>query len=1257
MKHRRLVAIALLLLGIVALGGCEGAPCEPAPERCDGRDDDCDGQVDEAFPVGRPCDVGTGACAAAGRIACTSDGQGVACDAATSAPQAELCDGIDNDCDGQVDEPGDLAAGGQIGQPCTSAAHCGPGLTGCVAGRTECLGAQRRQDEACDGLDNDCDGVVDEAADLIAAGLVGVVCGDPKGACEGDQMGCVGGELLCVRIRQPSHEACDGLDNDCDGGVDEAAGLGAAGVGEACGSSEGACVSGALTCERGGLRCVDGIGPIDESCNGLDDDCDGILDEAVAAEGRPCDAGLGACREGRLRCVAGEAVCEGLIAPHAELCDGLDNDCDGQVDETAAGVGEVCGSPDGACVVGQLTCQAGELACAGQVGPAPELCDGVDNDCDGATDEAFAGLGEPCEREGDCRVGARLCAAGGQGLCCSADPECDPGRVVGDELCDGVDNDCDGGVDEGWQLGQACAAAGVCGAGRTECLDVHSAGCDSGPGGSRYAGRQEACDGQDDDCDGDVDEGWRVGQACDPPGRCGPGAIQCLPGGGAGCSTGPDGDAYGGRPELCDGSDDDCDGREDEGFTYANAAPGELCDGVGRCALGRVECSLDGGAAQCSTDPGGSAAQAREELCDGLDDDCDAGVDEGYPELGQACDGADGDLCRGGIVSCAADGAGAVCTGDDEGGAPDLCNGLDDDCDGTVDEVSPAQTAVCRGARGHVAVRCDGGACAVECLPGFGDDDGDLAQADGNGCEAYSGPRFTDVTAAAGVGYLHFHRLTPGVCQLNGGQCVEDFMTGGAAAGDYDGDGWVDLFVTRLDARDILFRNRGDGTFEDVSLGAGLTDRWQSNGAVFCDVDRDGDLDLHVTTMGEERFLLYVNDGAGGFDEQGRQRGAAAESDQPRAGFSVACGDYDRDGWPDLHVTENRIQGMELPGARAHVRLLRNRGEAGPGTFEDVTDAAGVSLDGLAPFAVYAYTSTFSDLDDDGWPDLLIAGDRHTSRLFWNDGAGGFIDGTEAAGVGTDDSGMGSAVGDYDGDGRLDWFVTAIHEHSFCDAPPCPLLYSGNRLYRNEGGRRFSDRTDEVGVRNGFWGWGASFLDYDNDGDLDIVATNGANSEPWNSDPMRLWRNDGGAMDEVSEAAGLDDRGDGKGLLVFDYDDDGDLDVFVVRNEDSPRLYRNDGVGDPGAGVGGWLRVRLEGGSSVRQGLGARIELHPAGGGAVQVREVRAGSNYLGQSEVTAHFGLGGAGVDRLVVRWPVSGQRQVVRSPERNSTVVVREP
>ena len=246
---------------------------------------------------------------------------------------------------------------------------------------------------------------------------------------------------------------------------------------------------------------------------------------------------------------------------------------------------------------------------------------------------------------------------------------------------------------------------------------------------------------------------------------------------------------------------------------------------------------------------------------------------------------------------------------------------------------------------------------------------------------------------------------------------------------------------------------------------------------------------------------------------------------------------------------------------------------------------------------------------------------------------------------------MGSTFGDYDGDGDLDWFISNITADP--DAPPTG--FGGwNRLYRNEGDRVFTDATQEAGVRDARWGWGTTFFDADNDGDLDLIATNGYNGEGWQDDRTVLWQNNGGVFTDISEASGITDRLQGRGLVHLDYDKDGDLDIVIVNHLDAPILYRNDGGNASPA-----LRVELIGERSNRDAIGAVITVTPdlANPDRTLVLDVDGGSGFLGQNERTAHFGLGtNAGiVGRVTVQWP-SGRLTNRLFLVKNQTLRLRE-
>jgi hypothetical protein len=520
-------------------------------------------------------------------------------------------------------------------------------------------------------------------------------------------------------------------------------------------------------------------------------------------------------------------------------------------------------------------------------------------------------------------------------------------------------------------------------------------------------------------------------------------------------------------------------------------------------------------------------------------------------------------------------------------------------------------------------------------------------------------PSFVDVAIAAGIQHIHGEWHTAPECLIDqigpgtNGFCLPERMTAGAAAADYDLDGFVDLMVSRSHGRPLLYRNLGDGTFEEVGLAAGLLDHaWGTSGLAWADFDNDDDQDLYVVTMGDLRYYLYINDGTGHFTEEGIARNASIKSNNVHAGMAVAVGDYDLDGWTDLYVGEWRTT-AGLGKVPSHSRLLRNQGPGAPGHFEDVTEAAGVVVDeawiGQTDLAgVYSFSPSFGDLDGDGWPELGVVADFECSRLFWNEGDGTFIDGTEAAGVGLDHNGMGSAFGDYDGDGDLDWYVTAI---------TVPMSIPQNRLYRNDGDRHFTEVAALLGVGRGGWAWGTSFFDPDNDGDLELLATNGFYYSDHLEEHTQLWINEGGGMfgPDASEAAGLGEIVQGRGLTILDHDGDGDLDVYLAKNFDQPALYEN-----LTGNLHDWLRVRAVGTTSNRDGLGVRVTVRVAEDGPQQLHEIGASvAHYMGQPEKVAHFGLGFGSdpVAEVRVFWPASGQEQVLTDVARNIELVVEEP
>jgi hypothetical protein len=517
---------------------------------------------------------------------------------------------------------------------------------------------------------------------------------------------------------------------------------------------------------------------------------------------------------------------------------------------------------------------------------------------------------------------------------------------------------------------------------------------------------------------------------------------------------------------------------------------------------------------------------------------------------------------------------------------------------------------------------------------------------------------FTDVTLEAGLDYDHGDFYTAPDCVIDqigpgtGGFCISERMTGAVAVSDYDGDGDFDLYATRIHAPDQLFRNEGDGTFVDVAAQAGVAFPGPSSGSLWADFDNDGDQDLYVTALGDTRYYLFVNDGSGTFTEQAIARGASLKSDFQHSPMGVAAGDYDNDGWLDLYVAEWKTD-TGLGKQPSHSRLLHNLGEAAPGHFEDTTLAAGVDIDDVwsqvgAQNGTFGFAPAFADMDGDRFPDLLVVSDFGCSRLFWNDGDGTFTDGTLAAGVGLDKNGMGSTLGDYDLDGDLDWYVTSIT--STTGEPD-------NRLYRYEGARQFTELSVPLGVAEGGWGWGTTFFDPDNDGDPDLFAGFGYYYTAYMNDWNRLWRNagDGTFSPDVSQEAGVAlPGGQTRGVVAFDYDGDGDEDLFVVHNLEHPALLRNEQ-----GQLNHWLRVRTTGTTSNRDGIGAMVRVRASESGPEQTQQIGTASNYLGQAPHEAHFGLGFGDepVAEVRVYWPATDVEQVFVDVPRGSILDVVEP
>jgi hypothetical protein len=518
---------------------------------------------------------------------------------------------------------------------------------------------------------------------------------------------------------------------------------------------------------------------------------------------------------------------------------------------------------------------------------------------------------------------------------------------------------------------------------------------------------------------------------------------------------------------------------------------------------------------------------------------------------------------------------------------------------------------------------------------------------------APSAIKLVDVAADAGITLLNVH-----------GDASKDYIVdtngNGAAFFDYNNDDNLDILLVNGSTRDrlpnggdpmvALYRNDGKGRFTDVTARSGMSARGWGMGTCVADVDNDGFEDVYVTAFGPN--VLYHNNGNGTFSDVTRRAGVGD------AHWSTGCafGDYDHDGFVDLFVANYVAfdqQKIAKRGASPNCRymgadvfcgpiglppvsnvLYRNNGD---GTFTDVSQAAGIKDKGSYSFGVL-----FSDLDEDGWPDIFVANDSVASTFFHNNHDGTFTErglasGLALSGDGRAQAGMGVDAGDYDGDGHLDLIVTHFSEDY-------------HTLYENNGRGLFTDASYRSGIAVPplrYMGWGVGFVDIDNDGLLDIFVANGHVYPEIDRfgggtkflQRKQLFLNLGNKRFKeigAESGGGLAIEKSSRGAAFGDYDNDGDVDVLVVNMNDRPTLLRNDT-----SSGNHWIAIRTIGNAkagtvskSNRDGIGARIRL--TAGGRTQTAEVRSGGSYLSQNDARVHFGLGSAvRVDRVEITWP----------------------
>ncbi|MCX6147153.1 MAG: FG-GAP-like repeat-containing protein [Candidatus Kapabacteria bacterium] len=465
-----------------------------------------------------------------------------------------------------------------------------------------------------------------------------------------------------------------------------------------------------------------------------------------------------------------------------------------------------------------------------------------------------------------------------------------------------------------------------------------------------------------------------------------------------------------------------------------------------------------------------------------------------------------------------------------------------------------------------------------------------------------------EISAQAGINHIFLNAFLDG---------------GGCAFFDYDNDGFLDIYVTGGQLRDKLYHNKGNGTFEDVGIKAGLRqgNAQPTEGVATADINNDGLEDIYVTSYSGGGDILYKNKGDGTFEDISIKAGIVVHN---KWATSVTFGDFNLDGWIDLYITTYGTNTQDITYDK-HSLMINNKNE----TFTDKTAEYGIHGNGYGLSAVATDTDGDNDLDimvanDFGflaWPDVLYRNDYPSKT---------FTDISKSAGVDAGINGMGIGAGDYDEDGDMDYYVTNIGK---------------NLLYRNDGNNKFTDVALSAGVEYGFLSsqktttWGPIFYDYDNDTYLDLFFTAGYVGEPNTpfADPNKLFHSNGnGTFSDVTNDYGVGDLSKSRGCAVGDIDNDGLLDLFVVNLEsdfetkNTCRLYLN----KINSAKNNWFKIKLQGTTSNRDGIGAKVKVYA--GGRMFLREIDGGSGHMSHNSKIANYGLSKINkIDSVIVIWP----------------------